>query len=80
MREMFYKCESLEYLDLSNFDTSNVEDMSYMFAGCSKLKEIKGITNFNTSKVKNMAGMFSECKSLEYLDLSKFNTFKVKNM
>ena len=75
---MFSRCESLEYLDLSGFDTSNVEDMSNMFKGCSKLKEIKGINNFNTSKVTKMLSMFSGCESLEYLDLSSFDTLMLK--
>ena len=70
----------MENLDLSNFNTSNVEDMSYMFIGCNKLKEIKGINNFNTIKVNNMSSMFEECEELEYLDLSNFNTSNVTNM
>ena len=46
MKSMFQKCNELEYLDLSNFDSSNVIDISYMFMGCKKLKEIKGSNNF----------------------------------
>ena len=34
---MFQGCKKLKYLDLSNFDTSNVNDMSFMFFGCNKL-------------------------------------------
>ena len=30
MRGMFQDCNDLEYLDLSNFDTSNVNDMGFM--------------------------------------------------
>ena len=77
---MFKECKSLEYLDLSNFDTSNVKGMWLMFSGCSKLKEIKGINNFNTSNVKNMSNMFENCESLEYLDLSNFDTSNVEDM
>ena len=80
MWEMFNYCKSLEYLDLSNFDTSNVKNMKYMFHGCSKLKEIKGTNNFNTSKVTDMYGMFDGCKSLEYLDISSFDTSNVEDM
>ena len=43
----FEKCNNIISLDLSNFNTENVTDMASMFAGCSKLKEIKGINNFN---------------------------------
>ena len=39
---MFQSCYELKYLDLSNFDTSNVLNMEYIFRDCKKLKEIKG--------------------------------------
>ncbi len=54
MSTMFDECIELEYLDLSNFDTSNVTDMGWMFNKCLKLKEIKGINKLNTNKVNNM--------------------------
>jgi surface protein len=34
---MFWNCNNLTTLDVSNFDTSNVTNMSYMFDGCNKL-------------------------------------------
>jgi len=34
MRDMFYECESLKELNLDNFNTNNVFDMSNMFSGC----------------------------------------------
>ena len=49
---MFQACTKLEHLDLSNFDTSNTAIMEGMFAGCTNLKEIKGINKFNTNKIK----------------------------
>ena len=77
---MFWNTKYIS-LDLSNFDTSNVTSMMYMFASCKKLKEIKGINNFNTSNVINMGNMFYNCKSLEFLsDISKWNISNVKNM
>ena len=57
MDTLFQECNELEYLDLTNFNTSNVTDMGFMFAGCLKLKEIKGINNFITNKVTNMTKM-----------------------
>jgi len=80
INSMFQGCVELEFLDLSNFDTSNIIDMSFMFNQCNKLKEIKGIKNFNTNKVTNMGSMFQECKQLEYLDLSNFDTSNVTDM
>ena len=61
---MFYECSLMEELNLSNFDTSSVTDMGFMFNKCHKLKEIKGINNFNTSKVTNMKAMFQKCNEL----------------
>ena len=46
---MFAYCEKLSYINISSFDTSNVEDMSHLFRGCSSLSYID-ISNFNTSK------------------------------
>ena len=80
MYAMFGDCKDLEYLDLSNFNTSNVTNMQFMFDGCNKLKQIKGINNFNTINVTKMTGMFQECNELEYLDLSNFNTSNVTDM
>ena len=36
MKAMFQLCKELEYLNLSNFNTENVNDMSCMFALCNK--------------------------------------------
>ena len=54
--------------------------MSYLFAGCNKLKEIKGIDKFNTSKVNNMKAMFQLCNEIESLNLSSFDTSNVTDM
>ena len=34
---MFFNCYSLTSLNLSNFNTQNVTDMSYMFYNCNSL-------------------------------------------
>ena len=80
MRGMFCNCFELEYLDLSNFDTSNVIDMEIIFNGCQKLKELNGTKNFNTHNVKLMTAMFQSCFELKNLDLSNFDTYNVENM
>ena len=74
MRGFFHDCSNVISLDFTNFDTSNVTDMSFMFNKCHKLKEIKGINKFITNKVKNMKAMFGKCYELEYLDLSNFDS------
>ena len=77
MSHMFECCKSLKELNISNFDTSNATDMRFMFNQCLKLKEIKGINNFNTKNINDMCAIFQECNSLEFLDLSNFDTFNV---
>ena len=74
MGTMFGECNELEYLDLTNFTTSKVTNMEFMFNECNKLKEIKGIDKFITNEAIYMNSMFQECNELEYLDLSNFNT------
>ena len=76
---MFYKCKDLYDLDLSNFDTENVIDMSGMFCSCLGLQRIN-LANLNTEKVTDMSWMFNECYSLTDLDLSSFKTHRVQNM
>ena len=42
--------------------------MSYMFYGCSSLKEIN-ISNFNTNNATDMSGMFYGCSSLKEINI-----------
>ena len=41
---MFKRCSSLKDINLSNFNTNNVTDMSRMFIGCEKLTKNNIIT------------------------------------
>ena len=76
---MFYNCNSLTTLDLSNFNTQNVTNMEAMFCNCNSLTSLN-LSNFNTQNVTNMNYMFYKCNSLTTLDLSNFNTQNVINM
>ena len=53
--------------------------MSYMFEGCSSLKELN-LNNFNTNNVTDMNCMFYGCSSLKELNLNNFNTNNVTDM
>ena len=67
--------------DLSNIDTSQVIDMSWMFYGCNSLISLPNISKWNTSNVTKMDNMFRGCKSLISLpDISKWNTSSVIDM
>ena len=73
------KIKNILELDLSNFDTSQVTNMGYMFYGMSSLTSLN-LSNFDTSKVTNMSDMFYGMSSLTSLNLSNFDTSKVTNM
>ena len=68
-----------EDIDVSNFDSSEVEDMAYFFYKMNSLQSLD-LSNFNTNNVTDMTGMFAYANSLKKLDLSNFNTGKVTNM
>ena len=73
------KIKNILELDLSNFDTSKVTNMSHMFNGMRNLTTLN-LSNFNTSNVTNMGGMFFNMTNLTTLDLSNFDTSHVTNM
>ena len=58
MSSMFEECSSLKELNISNFNTNNVTDMSDMFKGCKLLTELN-ISNFNINNATNMKGMLT---------------------
>ena len=75
---MFYEID-YKNIDLSNFNTNYVTDMSYMFYGCSEAENIN-LTNFNTQNVHDMSYMFYYCAGVYKLDLSSFIVQNVINM
>ena len=74
MKKMFSGCSSLTSLNLSHFDTQNVEVMTEMFKNCESLTSLD-ISSFETQNVENMKGMFAGCKKLTYLDISGFSGY-----
>ena len=61
---MFSGCSSLKSIDLSSFNTTNVNNMNSMFFYCSSLQSID-LSSFNTTNVKSMSWMFEGCSSLK---------------
>ena len=61
-----------KYIDISDWDVSNVKSMYDMFFACNKLKSVGDLSKWNVSKVTNMSGMFYGCNELEFIgDISK---------
>ena len=72
---MFCRCIA-QSIDLSNFDTSKVTNMSNMFYCCEA--HSLDFSTFDTSNVTDMSEMFKCCNRT--LDLSSFDTSNVTNM
>ena len=73
LSSMFFELYSMEVVDISGWDTSNVTTMENMFSFCDKLKNIIGIENFDVSKLESAHSMFYCCKNLVELDLTNWN-------
>ncbi len=79
---------SLETIDLTYLDTSQVDNMDAMFSfggagfdsSSTKLTTIIFGEYWDTSQVTDMRSMFYGCDALTNIDLSRFDTSKVKNM
>ena len=77
--KMFYDLSNILEINLSNFDSSQVTNMSEMFNLCGFLTSID-FTNFNTAKVVDFKSMFYGCINLKSLDLTSFDTSSVTTM
>ena len=75
----FYRFRALKYLDLSEFDSSNVVRMTYMIASNDELEYVD-LDGFDTSNCTQMDYMFYGDVKLRNLDLSEFDTSKVYTM
>ena len=76
---MFSYLEKLKELDVSHFNTSQVDSMTEMF---KNLKEVKtlDVSNWDVSNVTAIDDMFLGNEKLETLDVSKWKTSKIKYM
>jgi len=72
LESTFEGCRNLIWLNISNWDTSNVESMKRMFSVCRNIKRLN-LLNFSTHKVKKIEGMFEYCQKLIALNTSNFD-------
>ena len=49
VRGLFYKCNLMRSVDLSEFDFSNITDTANMFTGCTSLTDLKFGKNLRVS-------------------------------
>ena len=74
----FIGLKELHELDVSNFDTSNVNDMSRMFAYLENIEDLD-LSNFKVKNVKNMEYMFIGMTKIRNLNLDWENNSDVSN-
>ena len=63
-----------KYIDISDWDVSNITSMRFMFYSCEELKSTGDISKWDVSNVTDMSGMFAYCnyfnENLSYWDVS----------
>ena len=64
---MFSRCSGAAFNpDVSKWDVSNVENMSWMFYNCSGAAFNPDVSNWNVSNVTNMVYMFGDCSGAAF--------------
>ncbi|KAF0334974.1 BspA family leucine-rich repeat surface protein [Pediococcus acidilactici] len=75
---MFRDDSKLDTVNFSDFDTSKITSMNFMFLNTAFEK--LDLSGFNTSQVTKMSGTFDGTGNLKTLDLSNFDTRQVTDM
>ena len=79
--EGIFELTKFEYIDVSDWDVSNVTNMRTTFFRCPELKSVGDLSNWDVSNVKNIESMFSNCPKLESIgDISNWNVSNIENM
>ncbi|MBQ9172392.1 MAG: BspA family leucine-rich repeat surface protein [Bacteroidales bacterium] len=74
----FEGCNSLESLDLSMFDLSNVTSYARLFSMCYNLTEITG--DFTIRRGNEVSQMFNDCHSLRNIDVSSWDVSETEDL
>ena len=70
---MFCGCPDIYEIDFSDFDTSEVTNISWMFWPYSPTLTSLNLETFDTSKVEDMEHLFDSCNNLEFINMRNFN-------
>ena len=74
-----FEYTKFKYIDISDWDVSNIKSMRGMFFMCTELKSVGDISKWDVSKVTDMNSMFHGCKYFNQ-DISGWNVSNVNNM
>lgn len=70
---LLFNClKNLKVLNLNNFDTTNVYDMSALFQNSSNIETLD-LSNFNTKKITDMSAMFLGNTTEGYMNIKSIN-------
>ena len=70
-----------KYINISEWNVSNVKNMLGMFYICKQLKSVGDISNWDVSNVEDMTAMFYKCKQLKSVgDISNWDVSNVEDM
>ena len=81
--DYFIKFVSNKLIDISsleNLDVSNAKDLSYMFCGCSKVKNFDFLKKWDVAKCENFEGLFTGCSFFDINFLSSWNLIQATNL
>ena len=70
LAQVFGGCSTLQFLDLSGWDVSNVTQTYNMFSDCQNLQTLS-LSGWDMTKATNMTNMFYNC--------GKLNTIYMRN-
>lgn len=66
-------------IDLSKWNSENINNLSNLFFSCTKLKQID-LHTWDTSSVSTCHWLFRDCSSLEFINIEGWDTSHVNNM
>lgn len=73
---MFLGCKRMKKIDVTKWDTRNVEDIYGLFADCETLEEVEGFNKLKLPKIHDAYSVFENCNKLKKIDITCFLTFE----
>ena len=80
LQGLFYHCNRLKRVDFSKSNTNRCVTFESLLDGCSSLTEACFGGKFSTCSETSFKEMFRDCSSLTSLNLSSFDTLKVRDL
>ena len=74
-----FEYTKFKYIDISDWDVSNIKSMQFMFLMSNQLKSVGDLSNWHVSNVENMMNMFSSCDNFNQ-DISDWDVSNVTDM